>query len=748
MACLLFLTCALAAPGDLTLASNGASRYTIVVAPDGPAPDQTAARDLQAYLRQVTGATLPIAADAAGGPALVVGDGPAFRALCPDVDLGTIGHDGIVIRSVGQDLVLAGRAPRGTLYAVYSFLEDTVGCRWWSSTESTIPRRATLVAPPQNVTYAPALRCREAFYKDAFVGPFAAKLKLNGHFEQIPPEYGGHYRILGWCHTFYQLLPPDKYFAAHPEWYSEINGQRTAEHTQLCLTNDAMRAELTKVALDWIRKEPAAGMISITQNDWGGQCQCAKCQAVEEEEGGPSGPLLRFVNAVAADIEKEYPDFLIETLAYHYTRQPPKVVKPRDNVVIRLCTIECSYVQPLEGGEQNAKFASDIAAWSAIAPNLYIWDYVTNFANCLLPHPNLRVLAPNIRTFVKHHAIGLFEQGDAYTTVGDFVRLRAWVLAHLMWDPSRNESALVTEYLNGYYGPAGPSLRQYLDLLLDAAEQSGSYLRCYATDTAGWLTVQQVTAAQKLLDQAQAAVADDPVLAKRVERETMPLQLVWLNRYASLKRQAKKAGIPFAGPSDPAAACARWIALSREYGNTAYGEGRAFDGYAAALADRFRPAGPPPEPAKGLADDDWLDAQDNLLTLHGLGNWVTVVDDPAASDGKAARMPASHTQWAVQWPFSDDLDDGSTWRVYLSVRCDATAKEGLAIACGIYDTPTKSYPAQEDLTIQATAGPEYKLIDLGAHKLKSGRYVWVAPRNNPDAVTAVYVDRMFVVRER
>ena len=749
MACLLLLTSfACAAPGDLIIADHGASAYVILVAADAPAPDQTAAKELQSFLQQVTGATLPIVDEPpADKPQLVVGAGPRFAVLCPDVDLAKLGHDGIVIRTVGQDLVLAGRAPRGTLYAVYTFLEDAVGCRWWTSSESTVPQRPTLTVPAQNVNYAPKLRCREAFYKDAFNGVFAARLKLNGHFEQVPPEYGGHYRILGWCHTFYQLLPPDKYFAAHPDWYSEINGQRTAEHTQLCLTNDAMRAELTKVALEWIRKEPSAGMISITQNDWGGQCQCAKCRAIEEEEGGPSGPLIRFVNQVAADIEQEYPDFLVETLAYHYTRQAPNLVKPRDNVVVRLCTIECSYVQPLLGGPQNEKFSNDLTAWSSIAPHLYIWDYVTNFPNVLLPHPNLRVLAPNIRAFVDHHAIGLFEQGDAYSTIGDFVRLRAWLLAHLEWNPALDEQALIDEFLTGYYGPAAPYLKQYLDVMLDRAEQSGVYLRCGMADTAGWLDLATATKAQTLLDEAMAAVAEDPTCSKRVERETLPLQLVWLNRYQILKRQAAKQGIPFAGPADGVAGYDRWLELAHEWNNQNYGEGRPFEGYAMALKARFRPPGPPPEPCKDLPAEDWLDAQDNLLTLHNLGNWVTIVDDAEASDGKAARMPASHNQWAIQWPFSDDLDDGSKWRVYLSLRCEATAKQGMAITTGLYDANEKKGLVQQDLTIEDTVGPEYKLIDLGVHELRAGRYAWVAPRNNPQDVTAVYVDRMFVVRE-
>ena len=83
-------------------------------------------------------------------------------------------------------------------------------------------------------------------------------------------------------------------------------------------------------------------MISISQNDWHGYCECEKCRALDEHEGTHAGTLIHFVNAVAEEVEKEHPDILIETLAYQYTRKPPRHVRPRRNVVTRLCSIECS----------------------------------------------------------------------------------------------------------------------------------------------------------------------------------------------------------------------------------------------------------------------------------------------------------------------------------------------------------------------------------------------------------------------
>ena len=282
-------------------------------------------------------------------------------------------------------------------------------------------------------------------------------------------------------HTFYPLIPPEKYFAEHPEWFSEIDGKRTTEHAQLCLTNEDMRKELVKNLKERLRNNPAATIASVSQNDWIGNCKCKNCAAIEQEEGSPAGLMLRFVNAVAADIEQEFPNVAISTLAYQYTRKPPKITKPRDNVIVQLCSIECSFCKPL-ADERNKAFRDDIVGWSQMCKRLYIWDYTTNFRHHIMPHPNLRVLGPNVKFFADHNVKGIFEQG-AYTTSGaEMAELRAWVLAKLLWDPSRDGEALTNEFIEGYYGPAAPHIKAYLKVTHDAVEQSGDWLGCFEQD--------------------------------------------------------------------------------------------------------------------------------------------------------------------------------------------------------------------------------------------------------------------------
>lgn len=737
-----------AAP-EITLSVEGATEYVIVIADDAIPPEQTAASELKRYLELATDAVFPVYSEKEApdrARRIVLGPSSDFRAAYPEFDFAPLACDGIVMKTKGNTLYLAGGRPRGTLYAVYTFLEDVVGCRWWTSTEESVPSKPSLSIPPVDMVYTPALMYREAFYRDAFDGAFAARLKCNGHFENIPPEYGGHYSILGWCHTFYQLLPSEKYFAEHPDWYSEIDGKRVAENAQLCLTNNAVREGLTHNALEWIRKNPAAGIISIAQNDCGGTCQCPACKAVEDEEGSPSGPLIRFVNAVAEDIEQEFPGVWVETLAYQYTRKAPKLVKPRHNVIVRLCTIECSFVQPLETGPQNEAFRRDIEAWSAIAPRLYIWDYVTNFSQYLLPHPNMRVLAPNIRFFVKNNAVGLFEQGDAGSNCGDFTALRAWLLAHLMWDPSKDPQALTREFLKGYYGAAAEPLGQYLDLIHDAAEKSGAVLPCYLRDTSTWLTLENLNGATVLFDAAQRAVTDEPLLAERVRRARMVLDYAWLNRYPSLSRQARLQGKPFMGPHDPVAFCDAFIEAADHFNLNQYREGASFKEFEPVFRSRFRPPVQPPKECTALASTDWIDIQDNEFSLYGQDEYADIVDDTSSSDGKAARMPANHTQWAIQYNIPSDLAALGPLHCHVVARAEIKAPAGQAFVLGIYDTEHKTSLSQRMVPIEEIADGAYHTFDLGSIPATAKAYVWAAPANNPEQVEAIFVERIFFVR--
>ena len=726
-----------------------------VILPTSPSEvEMTAAHELAFYLHKITGDSYPVLNEPSTAPsAIYIGKTNAFQKAFPDIDLDKLPADSIVMKSQGGSLYLAGHPLRGTLYAVYTFLEDHCGVRWWTSTEETVPKRDAFSIPQLDIVYSPKLVCRETFYKDAFADVFSAKLKNNGHFAVTSPAYGGHSSIIGWCHTFAQFIPVEKYYNDHPDWFSLVDGKRQGGRLdfQLCLTNDEMTKEFIRICLEKIKENPTAGMISVSQNDafHPKPCQCPACSKLVEENGSQAGPLIYFVNKVAEAIEKEYPDFLVETLAYQHTMQPPKVIRPRHNVVIRLCT-GLNAVQTIEDGKDNQGFKALLEAWSAIAPKLYIWHYIANFHNYMIPFPDYLHFGDDIRLFVKNHAVGIFEQGDSGCTVGDFVRARAWIISHLLWNPQLDEEELMNEFFTGYYGAAADALLRYWQLTVEAVKKAGLHLHTDGSIPPKWMSEETLRDCLKLFDEAMAAVKDQPEYLARVRRERLGLDLVALKWHAANIRRVRFENVKkedvFLLPNAEQV-MEEFIELTKDAGNIC--EGGAFGNYAVNLRNSMKIEEPSdtPELCRDLPGNKWDSFQEKRFRLIRPGEWVSIVDDLAASDGKAAVMPGDSPQWAVQVPMGN-YPNNLPWVVYYSVRCEGDATDGYAFTCGLHNNANGGDHFINHHLVSECRGKEYKLFKSKPVSIPEDGYLWFCPPARPKSqVKNVFIDRVFIIQE-
>ncbi|MEY2428190.1 MAG: hypothetical protein QOJ40_1075, partial [Verrucomicrobiota bacterium] len=327
--------------GEFAIARNGQARCAIVEQAGASEPERSAFRELTNMLQQITGVQFKGSSSdlKSGEKAIIVGPGPLAAKYFPGMDLAKLGSEEFVMQVKGGKLLLAGGRPRGTVYAVNRFLQQQCGARWWTPWATNVPRQASLQVADLNMRAKPAFEYRGAYWFPGFEPHWKAHNCVNNETWEIPKELGGCITYKGFCHTFYPLVPPEKHFAEHPEWYSLIKGQRTHEGAQLCLTNPRLRDFVVGRVKEWLRESPDAQIISVTQNDCQGWCECPDCKALDDAEGSHAGTMLAFANYIAEKIEPEFPNVAVDTFAYQYTRHPPKTIRPRENVIVRLCSI-------------------------------------------------------------------------------------------------------------------------------------------------------------------------------------------------------------------------------------------------------------------------------------------------------------------------------------------------------------------------------------------------------------------------
>jgi len=567
-----FLGSALTAVADVTLADKGQTKYRIVV-PGGAIPsEQYAAEELQRYLENISGAKLPIVADTekVASREILLGDNAHLGKQRGKIDFAKLGPDGFLLRVDGNRLVIAGGRPRGTLNGVYMLLEEKLGVRWWTPELEAVPKLARVRLPKLDETKIPALENRDVFWREFMRNAdFAARHRVNGQHYGLTEKHGGAFTVYHpFVHSLDGLVPPEL-CKEHPEYLPLINGQRKSGYVQRCLSNpDVLRISIERVR-QWIKEHPEATIISVSQNDTGNNCKCDQCKAVDDAEGSPAGSLLKFVNAVAEAIEKDHPNVRIDTLAYQYTRKPPKTIRPRPNVIVRLCSIECCFAHPLETcpAKENQRFREDIVAWGPVAPLIYVWDYTTDFGHYVQPFPNFDVLQSNVSFFVKHGVKSLFEQGNySGGGGGEMAPLRSYVLAKLLWNPDTDVQKHTSEFVNAYYGKAAPKILAYLDTIHRPVRVDGKHIHIFDRPSSSYLSEDVLDAGEKLLDEAEQLAENDDVRF-RVQVARLP---VWYVKIAA-KRVTDDAKTDLAK---------RFVAIARKAGISNISEGQALNDWA------------------------------------------------------------------------------------------------------------------------------------------------------------------------
>ncbi len=468
---------------EMVIVDNGVSEYYIVTAEN---PDEcivTATEELQTYIEKISGAKLDIVTESnlpKGSKAFIIGETELEESIVA-IDRSEIKTDGFRLYSDGNYFVIAGADSRGTLYGVYTFLEEYLGVRWFTPTLEVVPENEDIIVDADiDRTVEPSFSVRRndcAGTNDAH----RARTKMNVSFWQPATAYGGALTYVVWDASLPSLVP-DSLFAEHPEYFAlQEDGTRSTDH--VCLTHpDVLDITIASVREKIEANTIGAKYVHIGQKDNQNYCHCESCEALYEKYGSVCAPTLIFTNNLADALDEDYPDFMFTFFAYLETERPPQdlSLKCNKNVAPVLCGLhsacrshpltECGNEDVQEEtlltayGEHEPRIAEDFLNWTKVAETTYIYDYTINFLNVAQFFSNFGTMQSTMKYM---HDIGItgyiYNCGDGHYAA--FNELRNYLLTKLQWDVDCDVEYHMMDFIKAYYGEdAAPYIKEILDI--------------------------------------------------------------------------------------------------------------------------------------------------------------------------------------------------------------------------------------------------------------------------------------------
>lgn len=519
------LAVAVSAQEKETVIVGGDYDTAIVLSDSATAQDRYAAKTLQKYIAQITGKTLKITNSVP----------ESIQAICiRSHEADNSKADGsYTIENGGGDLFITGYGMRGAIYGVFGFLEKYCGCKWYTKDIISVPKSDTISVPSGvEYEYAPYFECTDTDWVSPRNPEYSLAHGLNcSTYRVLSPEQGGNVcYITPFCHTLTSTFcSADKYFNEHPEYFALRKGKRVPD--QLCLTNPDVLKIVTDEVFQIIKANhdpsQAVQIVSLTQADNQNYCTCDKCAALDKTNGSQSGTMVTFANAVAKEVKAAgYDNIAIDTFAYQYTRHTPTKVVPDDNVIIRICSIECCFGHALDDPKckENVQFMKDLVNWGKICNRIYVWDYATNYSYTTNIFPNFGVLQRNMQVFYENNAKGMYVEGNYYMNRcdGEFGELRSYLISKLMQDPYMDYDAEMNGFLEAFYGASWKNIREFLDITTKRAANGVNHLSISQKpeQSLPGITAKEIKRCDELWKNAEA-MAENETYLNRIQRSEL-----------------------------------------------------------------------------------------------------------------------------------------------------------------------------------------------------------------------------------
>lgn len=451
--------------------SGGSTDYVLLLPKNADKNILYAADELTYFFKEATGIILNRVQDAGSFAGKCISLGETCVGEGVSVPPEIYGESGCRVVTVGENYILKG-GKYGILYAVYDLLRVLFGYEVFSDRTIRLKRDVKeLPLYATDIDDVPDFRFR---------APSHAYIKYNerlrNRFRMILLEgpldgEGGPY------HNNFNYLPPEKYAAEHPKWYSDDGGQMCytahGDETELALLVSTAAEALKK----FIVGHPDTPYIAFNHQDNFDWCTCPACTAMKEKYGGAnSATAAVFLNRVRAELQKWFDadgkiydrGQKLVFFAYHGTNKPPVRYIPEtdsfelidENVVLKgvipwFAETNADYTCPLTEGETNLPVARNMRGWRLLADELLFWTYGTNFVNYLVPYPSFGATRQTYR-FAKEQGAGmLFDECQINADVCTaWEELKGYLNYKLAWNTEEDEESLSRDFFCASYGKA------------------------------------------------------------------------------------------------------------------------------------------------------------------------------------------------------------------------------------------------------------------------------------------------------
>jgi hypothetical protein len=188
------------AAGQITIVTNGSSRYVIVLPLEATKNETHAASVLQDYIKRMSGAALPVITENTykEQPGIFIGN----TEHAEKYNTGKLKGEGFFIASDDKQVYIKGGSGKGIVYGVYTLLERYLGCRKYAEGPATVPATKNIRVPQQLMDrQEPPLVYRETYYPAAFENEYLEWHKLH----RLEDLWGV------WGHSFFKIVPPKTY---------------------------------------------------------------------------------------------------------------------------------------------------------------------------------------------------------------------------------------------------------------------------------------------------------------------------------------------------------------------------------------------------------------------------------------------------------------------------------------------------------------------------------------------------------